>query len=127
MKTAAACRVVELIDEQTSARYPVVAFYPSEGLERDNKLGPYTAQVGMDAAILAGRFPFVVISHGSGGSHLAYRDLALHLARNGFVVAMPEHPGNNRNDVHLGGTAAILSHRPRQASRVIDWAFAEFG
>jgi predicted dienelactone hydrolase len=65
------------------------------------------------ALVAAGSFPLVVVSHGTGGSHLLYRALAAHLARNGFVVALPEHPQNNRNDNDLGGTAANLAQRPR--------------
>ncbi|MFL5350272.1 MAG: hypothetical protein ACJ8AT_36315 [Hyalangium sp.] len=37
------------------------------------------------------------MSHGTGGSPWTYRGMAAHLARAGFVVALPEHPGNNRS------------------------------
>ncbi len=78
----------------------------------------------MDAPVAAGSYPIVVISHGGGGSHLVYRDLARYLARNGFLVAMPEHPGNNRNNNDLANTAANLTNRPRHIRLAIDWAFA---
>jgi predicted dienelactone hydrolase len=55
----------------------------------------------------------VLISHGSGGSPLVYRTLVRFLARNGYIVAAPEHPRNNRNNNELAGTAEILSSRPR--------------
>lgn len=40
----------------------------------------------------------VLISHGSGGLPFVYRSIARHLARSGFIVGLPEHPHNNRND-----------------------------
>jgi predicted dienelactone hydrolase len=36
------------------------------------------------------------------------------------VVALPEHPGNSRNDNSLAGTAANLENRPRHVSLTID-------
>jgi predicted dienelactone hydrolase len=66
----------------------------------------------------------VVISHGSGGTPLTHRDLALHLARRGFVVALAEHPGNNRTDNSLAGTETILESRPVQLRAVIDAVLA---
>jgi predicted dienelactone hydrolase len=78
----------------------------------------------MNAAIADGVFGLVVISHGTGGSPLVYRTLGQYLARNGFLVALPEHPRNNRNNNDLAGTAAILVNRPRQIRSVIDWALA---
>ncbi|MCD6026160.1 MAG: hypothetical protein K0R08_679, partial [Solimicrobium sp.] len=48
----------------------------------------------------------------------------VHLARAGFVVALPEHPGNNRTDNSLEGTIANLENRPRHIRLVIDAAFA---
>ena len=65
----------------------------------------------------------ILISHGSGGSHLVYRTLAHHLARNGFIVGMPEHPFNNRNNNTLEGTVENLINRPRHIRTAIDWFF----
>jgi predicted dienelactone hydrolase len=53
----------------------------------------------------------------------------VHLARAGFVVALPEHPGNNRSDNSLANTAANLENRPRHVRLVLDAIFedAELG
>ncbi len=91
--------------------FPTLVLYPSDSPEQN-------------APIAVGAFPLVVISHGSGGTPMSHRTLAAHLAGNGFVVAMPEHPGNNRNDNHLVDTVDNLSNRPRHIRQVIDWAFA---
>ena len=48
------------------------------------------------------------------------RPIALHLARAGFVVALPEHPGNNRSDNSLANTAVNLANRPRHVRLVLD-------
>ncbi len=124
MHASAGCRAFELSDEKMSVTFPTLVMYPSNSPERPERLGPYTLSVAMDAPIAAGPFPLVVISHGSGGSHLVYRTLAAHLARSAFVVAMPEHPGNNRNNNDLVDTIANLANRPRHIRLVIDWAFS---
>jgi predicted dienelactone hydrolase len=66
------------------------------------------------------QLPLVLISHGGGGSHLAYRTLAVHLAHHGYTVAMPEHPGDNRNDRTLSETVENLENRPRHLRLAID-------
>ncbi|MDQ2883487.1 MAG: hypothetical protein M3Y48_20590 [Actinomycetota bacterium] len=62
--------------------------------------------------VAAGAYPLVVISHGTGSSRLLYRRLAAHLARHGFIVAMPEHPLSNRNHNTLAGSRSNLANRP---------------
>jgi predicted dienelactone hydrolase len=57
---------------------------------------------------------------GSGGSHLLYRSIGAYLAKHGYVVALPEHPGNNRNDNALNGTVENLVNRPRHIRLTID-------
>jgi len=127
MSKAAGCRTAELFDDEMQMTFPMVVMYPSSAAEKPERLGPYAVSVAMNGPIDAGTFPLVVISHGTGGSHLVYRTLAAHLARHGFVVAMPEHPRNNRNNNDLAGTAANLANRPRHIRLVIDWAFSPGG
>jgi predicted dienelactone hydrolase len=124
MTASAGCRAFELFDEKMGMPFPMLVMYPSNSPEQPEKLGPYTLNVALDTPIAPGSSPLIVISHGSGGSHLVYRTLAAHLARNGFVVAMPEHPRNNRNNNDLENTAANLANRPRHIRLVIDWAFS---
>jgi predicted dienelactone hydrolase len=126
MKSAnfsAGCRHVELFDEPMGMPFPVVVMYPCDAPEACKKLGSFTLNASMNGRVAVGSFPLVVISHGTGGSHLSHRTLAAHLARNGNVVALLEHPRNNRNNNELAGTEAILSHRPRQIRLVMDWAY----
>ncbi|UQA59807.1 alpha/beta hydrolase family protein [Polyangium aurulentum] len=125
MSKTVGCRTAELFDDEMQMPFPTVVMYPSSAPEKPERLGPYAVSVAMNGPIEAGAFPLVVISHGTGGSHLVYRTLAAHLARHGFVVAMPEHPRNNRNNNELAGTVANLANRPRHIRLVIDWAFSQ--
>nr|WP_235439614.1 alpha/beta fold hydrolase [Paenibacillus sp. DMB20] len=86
-------------------------------------LGPYPLELARDAEPLEERFPLVLISHGTGSSPFVYRTLARHLARNGFIVGMPEHPYNNRNDNSLENTIKNLIYRPRHIRMTADWIF----
>lgn len=104
---------------------PMVVLYPSDAPAHATRFGPYAIDVAMDAPPAAGTYPLVLVSHGSGGSHLAYRDLAAHLARAGFVVALVEHPGNSRNDNGLVDTDANLAARPRHLRLVADHLTAD--
>ena len=54
---------------------------------------------------------------------MLHRGLAIDLARHGFVVALPEHPGNSRTDNSLAGTKANLLNRPRHLCAAADWAY----
>ncbi|GAA4403659.1 dienelactone hydrolase [Nibrella viscosa] len=81
--------------------------------------------VSPEAAVSKGRFPLVIISHGNSGSHLLYRTISMHLARHGYIVAMLEHYGNNRNDNSLGDKVENLQYRPRHLSMTMDALLAD--
>jgi predicted dienelactone hydrolase len=118
--SSSGCRVIEANDGAQGTAIPLVVLYPASGAERSERFGPYTVDLARDAPVVGEELPLVVISHGNGGTPWAYRDLAKYLSRAGFMVALPEHPGNSRNDNSLAGTAANLENRPRHISLVID-------
>nr|WP_321481385.1 alpha/beta fold hydrolase [uncultured Cohaesibacter sp.] len=67
----------------------------------------------------AGLHPLVVLSHGYGGTWRNLSWLAVDLAKRGYAVAAPDHPGTthfNRDPRQ----AAMLWERPHDLSRVID-------
>jgi predicted dienelactone hydrolase len=107
-------------DETQGASIAAIVLYPTETPASPAIFGPYTLDVSIDAPIQSGRYPLVVISHGNGGTHIIYRTIGLHLARHGYVVAMIEHPGNNRIDNSLEGTYENLVNRPRHVRLTID-------
>lgn len=116
-------REVELVDDQSGVKFPMAVMYPTYTPGNVEKFGPYSMEVSINSAQKEGVFPLVLISHGSGGWHLLYRTLAHHLACNGFIVGMPQHPYNNRNNNSLQGTVENLINRPRHLRIAVDWFF----
>lgn len=113
-------REVTATDDAADVAFPVTICYPTQEPERERNLGPYAISAAWDAAPAAGEHPLVMLSHGSGSSPLVNRDLALGLARAGFVVGMPVHPGDNRADRSLQHTTQNLRQRPRHLQTAMD-------
>lgn len=79
----------------------------------------YGTKVGRGAPHRAGKFPLVLISHGAGGNAGQYGWIASELARSGFVVVIPNHPGStSRNS--SAAEAVKLWKRPADLSAVLD-------
>jgi predicted dienelactone hydrolase len=73
----------------------------------------------LDAPAAKGRYPLVVLSHGSGSRVQAMGWLATALAKAGFVVAGPNHPGTT-SGYSLPAETPKLWQRTQDLSRVID-------
>jgi predicted dienelactone hydrolase len=98
---------------------PVTVFYPTSADDRPVQRGPFTLQLAVDAPPARGNDRLVVISHGSGGAPWTYVDLAHRLVAAGFIVAAPEHQGDNWHDMSKVGPAS-WKQRPLEVSRAID-------
>ena len=98
---------------------PVTVFYPTAAQERTVKRGPFTFQLAEDAAPVKGNGRLVVISHGSGGSAWVHEQVSRALVDAGFVVALPEHRGDNYRDMSLVGPPS-WKLRPAEVSHAID-------
>lgn len=98
---------------------PVTVFYPSDGRANPVARGAFTLEVVLNGAPLRGNARLVVVSHGSGGSPLVHADLARALVERGFVVAVPEHVGDNYKDTSKVGPES-WKRRPAEVSRTID-------
>jgi len=98
---------------------PVTVYYPSSSEAQALRRGPFTLQMAWQGAPVRGNGRLVVISHGSGGSPWVHSDLALVLVEEGFVVAMPEHRGDNFKDHSMVGPES-WKRRPAEVSRAID-------
>lgn len=78
----------------------VTVWYPAGSGGKSVTLGENIFFVGtsamLDAPISDGKFPLILLSHGAGlaGNAQALSWIAIPLARQGFVVAAPTHPGN---------------------------------
>lgn len=98
---------------------PVTVFYPTAAAAATIKRGPFSFFFAENAAPLKGNGRLVILSHGSGGSPWTYADLAQSLVEAGYVVAGPEHAGDNYRDQGSVGPKSWKS-RPQEVSRAID-------
>lgn len=98
---------------------PVTLVYPTAATSRPFTSGDFTINVALGAAPVRGNGRLIVMSHGTGGSAIAGHDLAATLVRAGFVVAQPEHSGDNWRDQRLAGPES-WKLRPIEISRTID-------
>ena len=98
---------------------PVTVFYPSGAADEAVRRGPFTLQLAPQGAPVQGNGRLVVITHGSGGSPWVHTDLARALVQAGFVVALPEHAGDNYKDPSTPGPES-WKRRPGEVSRAID-------
>ncbi len=73
----------------------------------------------------SGQRPVIVISHGLGSDRTSFAYLAQQLASYGFVVAVPEHPGSNAQQLQalLAGTAAQVTSPREFVDRPLDVKF----
>lgn len=94
-------------------------FYPTRAVETPVKKGPFELSWASDAQPSRGNGHLIVISHGSGGSPWVHTDLARVLVAHGFVVALPQHKGDNYLDDSNPGPAS-WALRPTEVSQSID-------
>lgn len=99
---------------------PVALFYPTTTTAKKMRLGPYAPVLAFNGSVELPLKGVILLSHGSGGSQLAHVNLALRLAQSGYLVAAPQHPGDNWEDRSLVFTEGYFSERPRQLSRLLD-------
>jgi len=98
---------------------PVTIFYPSSGEAQSLKRGPFNLNFAWLGAPVRGNGRIIVVSPGSGGSPWVHSDLARALVESGFVVAVPEHRGDNYKDLSAAGPES-WKRRPAEMSRAID-------
>jgi predicted dienelactone hydrolase len=114
--------------EGRSGQGPITVFYPSSTPAAPVTRGPFTLDLAWQGSPQAGNRRLVVFSHGSGGTPWPLTDLATILVKAGFVVAVPEHEGDNFLDERLVGPDS-WKVRPGELSAAIDTlkADARFG
>lgn len=104
----------------------IIFFPPFRPLvQAATKLGPYWVEANGGGALAPGLHPMVFISHGRAGSRFAHHDLAVALARAGYIVCALEHPGDNYADQTRVGTEDVLIGRARHVSAAMDALLAE--
>lgn len=110
------------IEVQTAdgERFEVALFYPSDRAITTTAIGPYDVRAAIDALASAGRFPLILVSHGSLASMLSHHDMGSYFATSGFVVAAIEHTGDSYRDRSGLGRLSTAYRRARQVSAAID-------
>lgn len=103
---------------------PVTIFYPTASEPAVERRGPFTMNVAVDAPLGSVNRRLIVISHGSPASPWVHFDLASSLVNAGFVVALPEHFGDNDKDSSDPGPPS-WRRRPMEVTRAIDRVRAE--
>lgn len=98
---------------------PVTVYYPSIAEDQPVQFGPFTMPLARQGPPMRGNGRLIVISHGSGGAPWVHADLARTLVHAGFIVAMPEHHGDNYKDPSTPGPES-WKQRPAEVSRAID-------
>jgi predicted dienelactone hydrolase len=104
---------------RTDQHGPVTVFYPSSSPAVATTRGPFTVTVAVDGSPSLGNRRLVMFSHGSGGAPWPLADFATSLVDAGFIVAMPEHAGDNYKD-HSNVGPATWKLRPSEVSQAID-------
>lgn len=103
----------------------VTIWYPAQPGGEPVSLGDSELFVGTsamrDAPISDGKFPLILLSHGAGlaGTPQALSWIATPLARQGFVVAAPTHPGNGGKNRSAAETMKLWL-RPADLTATLD-------
>lgn len=106
------------------ADMPIRVLYPSAQANQALQAGLFNFEAAPDAPPLKGLRRLIVLSHGSAGSAVADHALASTLVRAGFVVAQPQHRGDNFRDYSQAGPASWQT-RPAEVSETIDAVLRE--
>ena len=125
---AVGVRSFEVPAPSRGAPLSVTAWYPAAAggtpvLVGDSRLFRGTASM-MDAPVADGRYPLVLISHGSGGSIGTLGWIASHLAAAGFIVVGPDHPGTTTGNSTPADTIRLWQ-RPADLSAVLTALLAD--
>lgn len=104
--------------------FPVALIFPTHTPDEVINVGSYSMRLAKDAVIAPGKYPLVVISHGSKGSNLAHRSIAFDLVKAGFMVAAPVHPSDNFQNSSASSTKS-WHDRPNEISQTLDVILAD--
>jgi predicted dienelactone hydrolase len=117
-----------------SDRLKVRVWYPATSgtAVRPIVVGPSHAplfmegEAGSDAAVamMPAQMPFIVVSHGTGGTAMDLAWLCAGLAARGFIVAAVDHPGNNALEPPTVAGTSLYWFRAEDLSRVISGVLA---
>lgn len=101
--------------------FPLALWYPAVAAEAPVRHMGVASTAARNAPFAhAGTFPLVMISHGSEGHRFVHFWLAEFLARRGFIVAAPQHVGDNYLDASDARSLMIIERRPLEMRQALD-------
>ncbi|MCP4020912.1 MAG: hypothetical protein GY729_03640 [Desulfobacteraceae bacterium] len=107
-------------DEQRQRQIKIAVWYPTMESSKQVKYLAFKGLAKKDAAISKGKFPLLIVSHGTGSHRFAQYYMSEFLAANGFMVVSIEHTHDNAFDDKDSRTAANLWNRPKDVTFVLD-------
>lgn len=116
---------LNVLDPVDQSVMEAVVVYPSDVNTPVTRIGPFDIAASKAAPVANGRYPVIMLSHGSLGSMWGQHDLATSLARSGNIVVSVTHPGGNYQDARRLGSTASLYGRPLQVSATLTAALGD--
>ncbi|WP_286791976.1 alpha/beta fold hydrolase [Thalassospira sp. UBA4513] len=105
--------------------FPLAIWYPATAPESSVRHMGVVSSAARGAAFADdGPFPIVLFSHGSEGHRFNQFWLAEYLARRGYIVAAPQHHGDNYLDASEARQLAIIERRPQEMRLALDLLLA---
>lgn len=118
---------IELIDHKRERPVKTEIWYPTKDTTKQNITTEYPFKLpptSKDAEIASGKFPLIMLSHGTGGNRISQMWLACELAGNGYIVASVDHYGNTL-DNKIPENFVKVWDRPLDVSFAIDRLLTE--
>ncbi|OSQ36574.1 alpha/beta hydrolase family protein [Thalassospira mesophila] len=101
--------------------FALALWYPATAPETPVRHMGVASMAARNAPFAAGGpFPLVMISHGSEGHRFVHFWLAEYLARRGYIVAAPQHAGDNYIDAADARSLTIIERRPQEMRQALD-------
>ncbi|GFM37191.1 alpha/beta hydrolase family protein [Desulfovibrio psychrotolerans] len=116
----AGLQILTAWEEGTGERIPVYVWYPSIRPEKLAVLDLYAISAAREGKPAEGAFPVLLMSHDAAESGLAHHTTAEFLARKGFVVIAPTHPGDNYLDTARIFIAEQITRRPDHLRKALN-------
>jgi predicted dienelactone hydrolase len=130
-KHSVGVRTLQIEDASRKRPLTLDVWYPAKLAANQGESTIYKATIGAtkfdmpgkaarDAALEAGKFPMVIVSHGQAGSRYMMTYLTEHLASQGYVVAALDHTGSTYDDITQAAYISSLVDRPLDVLFSID-------
>lgn len=101
-------------------RLDVAVWYPTRTEPGKISTGGMEFNAARNGRPIPGTYPLILLSHDSSGTRFSYHHLAARLVELGYIVAAPQHEGDNADDMSLLFSDTQLTQRSRQLRCALD-------